>query len=75
MEPQGRPQGMSDIEWLVALEEIRQLKARRDRYVDAHDWAALEALHAPDHVSHHASGAAPGGGVRRSELLRKKTNT
>ena len=52
---------MSDIEWLVALEEIRQLKARRDRYVDAHDWAALEALHAPDHVSHHASGAAPGG--------------
>ena len=37
-ESKTRPEGMSDIEWLVALEEIRQLKARRDRYVDAHDW-------------------------------------
>lgn len=52
MEANGRPEGMSDIEWLVALEEIRQLKARRDRYADAHDWEAYEALHAPDHVSH-----------------------
>lgn len=43
---------MSELEWLVALEEVRQLKARRDRYADAHDWAAYEALHAPDHVSH-----------------------
>jgi hypothetical protein len=61
MEPQGRPKRMSDIEWLVALEEIRQLKARRDRYVDAHDWAAYEALHAPDHVSHHAPDPILGG--------------
>ena len=52
MEGNGRPDDMSDIEWLVALEEIKQLKARRDRYADAHDWAAYEALHAPDHVSH-----------------------
>jgi hypothetical protein len=52
MEGNGRPDGMSDIEWLVALEEIRQLKARRDRYADAHDWDAYEELHAPDHVSH-----------------------
>jgi hypothetical protein len=43
---------MSDLEWLVALEEIKQLKARRDRYVDSHDWEAYESLHAPDHVSH-----------------------
>jgi hypothetical protein len=48
----GRPEGMSELEWLVALEEIRLLKARRDRYADAHDWEAYEALHAPDHVSH-----------------------
>ncbi len=47
----GRPDGMSDLEWLVALEEIRQLKARRDRYADAHDWQAYQDLHAPDHVS------------------------
>ncbi len=52
MEGSGRPDGMSELEWLVALEEIRQLKARRDRYADAHDWAAYEALHAPDHISH-----------------------
>lgn len=58
MPVQGRPAEMSDIEWLVALEEIRQLKARRDRYVDAHDWDAYQALHAPDHVSYHA--AIPG---------------
>ena len=48
----GRPDGMSELEWLVALEEIRLLKARRDRYADAHDWEAYESLHAPDHVSH-----------------------
>jgi hypothetical protein len=52
MEGNSRPKDMSDIEWLVALEEIKQLKARRDRYADAHDWDAYEALHAPDHVSH-----------------------
>jgi SnoaL-like domain len=53
MEENGRAEGMSELEWLVALEEIRLLKARRDRYADAHDWAAYEALHAPDHISHH----------------------
>ena len=61
--PASRPKGMTDLEWIVAIEEIRQLKARRDRYVDAHDWEGYAALHAPDHVSHHAPdptiGAAP----------------
>jgi len=52
MEGNGRAEGMSELEWLVALEEIRLLKARRDRYADAHDWEAYEALHAPDHLSH-----------------------
>jgi hypothetical protein len=52
MEGSGKAEGMSEVEWLVALEEIRLLKARRDRYADAHDWEAYEALHAPDHVSH-----------------------
>ena len=56
----GRPEGMSDVEWLVALEEIRQLKARRDRYVDAHDWDGYASLHAPDHVSYHAPDPALG---------------
>lgn len=43
---------MSDLELLVALKEIRQLEARRDRYADARDWDAYESLHASDHVSH-----------------------
>jgi len=43
---------MSDLERLVAIEEIKQLKSRRDRAVDTKDWATLEALHAPDHQSH-----------------------
>ena len=44
MEGNSRPEGMSDVEWLVALEEIQQLKARRDRYADAHDWDAYQSL-------------------------------
>ena len=45
-------QPMSDIERLIAIEEIKQLKARRDHAVDRKDWATLESLHAPDHQSH-----------------------
>jgi hypothetical protein len=48
----GRPEDMSEIEWLVALEEIKRLKAQRDRFIDTHDFDAYESLHAPDHVSH-----------------------
>ena len=43
--------GLSDIEQLLAIEEIKLLKARRDRAADTKDWALYEALHAPDHVS------------------------
>lgn len=49
---------MSDTEQLVALEEIKRLKSRRDRAVDLKDWGTLEALHAPDHHSH-AEGLDP----------------
>jgi hypothetical protein len=44
---------MSDLERLLAIEDIKFLKARRDRAVDTKDWATYEALHAPDHISHH----------------------
>ena len=40
------------LERLAALEDIRVLKARRDRLVDTKDWAALEALHVPEHHSY-----------------------
>jgi hypothetical protein len=43
--------GLTGIERLMALEEIKRLKARRDRAADTKDWALYESLHAPDHVS------------------------
>ena len=43
---------MSILERLEAIEDIKVLKARRDRFVDTKDWEALEALHVPDHRSY-----------------------
>jgi hypothetical protein len=42
---------MTDVERLVAIEAIKQLKGRRDRAVDEKNYELLEALHAPDHQS------------------------
>jgi SnoaL-like domain len=42
---------LSGIERLMALDEIKLLKAQRDRAADTKDWALYESLHAPDHVS------------------------
>ena len=42
---------MTDIEKLLAIEEIKKLKAKYFFYFDAKDWATYEAVHAPDHVS------------------------
>lgn len=44
---------MTELERLLAIEEIKLLKARRDRAVDTKDWDTYLALHAPDHESHH----------------------
>lgn len=44
--------GMSDIEQLLAIEEIKLLKARRDRACDTKDWDLYRELHADNHVSH-----------------------
>lgn len=41
---------MNDIERLLALEAIRDLKARRDQAVDRKDWATYAALHTDDFV-------------------------
>ena len=41
---------MDDIERLVAVEEIRQLKARYFRCMDTKDWAGLTDVFAPDAV-------------------------
>lgn len=42
----------SGIDRLLALEDIKLLKARRDRAVDTKDWTALENLHVPEHTSY-----------------------
>ena len=42
---------LAGIEKLKALEEIKRLKAQRDRAADTKDWELYESLHAPDHVS------------------------
>ena len=41
---------MTDMERLIALEAIRELKARRDQAVDRKDWATYAALHSDDFV-------------------------
>jgi hypothetical protein len=41
---------MTEIERLVAIEEIKQLKARYFRCVDTKDWAGWQAVFAPDAV-------------------------
>jgi hypothetical protein len=39
---------VNDIEKLLAIEEIRRLKARYFRYVDTKDWAAFKTIFTPD---------------------------
>ena len=43
---------MGDLEKLLAIEEIRKLKARRVRSMDEKDWAGYAACHTPDAVSY-----------------------
>jgi hypothetical protein len=42
---------LTDLERLVAIEDIRFLKARRDRSVDQKDWVLYESFHTPDFIS------------------------
>lgn len=43
---------MDALERLIAIEEIRQLEARRIRCIDEKDWSGYAACHAPDAVSY-----------------------
>lgn len=45
------PSDMSDLERLIELEAIRDLKARRDQAVDQKDWDTYAALHSDDYVA------------------------
>lgn len=42
---------MSDMEQLLAIEDIKHLKALRILALDNKDWETYASLHAPDHVS------------------------
>lgn len=42
---------VTDLERLVAIEDIKNLKARRIRALDEKRWSEYEAMHAEDHVS------------------------
>lgn len=44
---------MKTTERLLAIEEIRQLKARYFRFLDTKDWAGLATVFAPDGVLDH----------------------
>lgn len=62
---------MSDVERLLALEEIRTLKARRVRALDTRDWETYEALHAPDHVSENEGEAKWVGAKANTDRVRR----
>lgn len=46
---------MTDVEMLVAVEEIKQVKARYFRCMDTKDWTGLEAVFAPDAMADYSS--------------------
>lgn len=43
--------GLSEIQKLIEIEALKDLKARRDYALDTKDWATYEAVHAEDHYS------------------------
>jgi hypothetical protein len=50
---------MDPVERLMALEDIRKVKARRVRCMDEKDWVGYAACHTPDAISY--ASADPGG--------------
>jgi hypothetical protein len=65
---------LNDIETLLAIEEIKVLKARYFRYVDTKDWAGFEGLFSPDAVfdiSDDVPGCIVTGAARISETASK----
>lgn len=60
---------MTDLERLIAIEEIKNLKARRIRAMDEKRWADYEAMHMPDHVSETYGGEPAVGAKANVERL------
>ena len=60
---------MTDIERLVALEAIRELKARRDQAVDRKDWPTYAALHGDEFVGATIPNQQGSGGKSAADAL------
>lgn len=60
---------MMDLDRLIAIEEIKNLKARRIRAMDEKRWADYEDMHAEDHVSDTYGGAPAVGAKANTERL------
>jgi hypothetical protein len=58
----------SALERLVAIEDIRRLKAERDRAVDERDWELYKSMHTPDFVSYKPGGKT--GSARKWQRMR-----
>lgn len=56
---------MTDLERMIALEDIFRLKGRRDRALDTKDWETYISLHVPEHVSEN-EGEQPRRGAREN---------
>ena len=54
---------MDDLERLIAIEEIKRLKARYFRCLDTKDWAGLAGVFAPDSVMDMSGETGTKGGV------------
>lgn len=62
---------MTDLEKLLAIEAIKNLKARRIRAMDEKRWVDYEAMHAPEHVSDTYEGGPASGAKANVERLAK----
>ena len=71
----GKPDGMTDMEYLAELQAIYETKARRDHAVDQKDWDTYAALHTDDYVAM-SIGAEPivGGKAAAETLARQMAN-
>lgn len=63
---------MTDLERLLALEEIRALEARRGRLLDLKDWDGYAALHVEETASHPAGGEELTGVAAMVDWIRRQ---
>ena len=62
---------MTDLEKLLAIEEIKLLMARRVRALDQKDWDLYLSLHEEDHVSETYAGAPAVGAKANVERIKE----